>query len=204
MLPPYNVVLQAAARNLGYGAVLLLGCALMVAGASPSGLVDVQMLFDQAEVEGWVGTAVKAQPVDARAARPGEIVVTVIANEGVETRSPPASPGDMVVRSRCPETGNEQLLVSAAKFPDRYVGPIGPADDEGWQAFRPQGKAMRYFVVPDTLGSFSFTAPWGEVMNARPGDAIVRDPADRADTYRIAAAAFACTYRVTRAPVKVR
>jgi hypothetical protein len=33
-------------------------------------------------------------------------------------------------------------------------------------------------------------------MVARPGDAIVRDPQGPADTYRIAAAAFACTYEI--------
>ena len=47
-------------------------------------------------------------------------------------------------------------------------------------------------------GSFTFTAPWGEPMVARPGDAIVRSPQDPADTYRIAAAAFACTYEILR------
>jgi hypothetical protein len=55
---------------------------------------------------------------------------------------------------------------------------------------------MRYLVVREADGSFTFTAPWGEPMSARPGDAIVRSPADPADTYRIAAAAFACTYEI--------
>ena len=59
---------------------------------------------------------------------------------------------------------------------------------------------MSYFVVREADGSFSFMAPWGEPMVARPGDAIVRNPADPADTYRIAAAAFACTYEVVRPP----
>jgi hypothetical protein len=35
------------------------------------------------------------RPVDVRAARPGEVIVTVIAGEGVETRSNPASAGDL-------------------------------------------------------------------------------------------------------------
>jgi hypothetical protein len=50
--------------------------------------------------------------------------------------------------------------------------------------------------VREADGSFTFTAPWGEPMAARPGDAIVRSPQDPADTYRIAAAAFACTYEI--------
>jgi hypothetical protein len=33
-------------------------------------------------------------------------------------------------------------------------------------------------------------------MIARPGDAIVRNPTDPADTYRVAAASFSCSYEV--------
>src|ERR671910_2812085 len=93
-----------------------------------------------------------------------------------------------------PETGNEEILVSAAKFAERYEGPAGPAEAPGWQPYRPRGVAMQYFVVREADGSFSFVAPWGEPMVARPGDAIVRSPQDPEDTYRIAAAAFARTY----------
>ena len=57
---------------------------------------------------------------------------------------------------------------------------------------------MLYFILRADEGPFTFTAPWGEPMVARPGDAIVRDPGHPADTYRIAAAAFACTYEVIR------
>jgi hypothetical protein len=158
--------------------------------------VDVHALFDQAEREARVGLARKTMQVDARPARPGEVVVTLIAGEGAETRSPPAKQGDMVVRNRCPATGNEEILVEAAKFTQRYDGPEGPADAAGWLPYRPRGNEMRYLVVRAEDGDFIFTAPWGEPMVARPGDAIVRDPQDAADTYRIAAAAFACTYEI--------
>ena len=174
------------------GAVLVTAAAW----AQPLAEADVQAMFDQAEREGRVGLARKTRPVDVRPARSGEVVVTVIAGEGQETQSPPAQPGDMVVRNRCPETGNEGILVSAAKFAGRYEGPIGAADAAGWQPYRPRGVEMRYFVVRAADGPFTFTAPWGEPMVARPGDAIVRNPADPADTYRIAAAAFACTYEI--------
>jgi hypothetical protein len=137
-------------------------------------------------------------PVDVRPAEPGEVVFTVIAGEGKETASPPAHEGDMVVRDRCPATGNEAILVSAAKFAERYEGPVGPADAAGWRAYRPRGVEMKYFLVRPADGSFSFTAPWGEPMFARPGNAIVRSSKDPADTYRIAAAAFACTYEILR------
>jgi hypothetical protein len=178
----------------GRGAML--AAALAVAWAAEAAAeADVHAMFDQAEQGARVGVARKTMPVDVRPAEPGEVVVTVIAGEGEETRSPPAQPGDMVVRNRCPATGNEEILVSAAKFAERYNGPIGAAE-AGWQPYRPRGIEMRYFVVRDADGTFTFTAPWGEPMVARPGDAIVRNPADPADTYRIAAAAFACTYEI--------
>ncbi len=180
------------------------------AGGADSGappLLDAAALdamFVAAEREGRVGRARKVKPVDARPAVPGEIVVTVIKGEGVETTSPPAKAGDMVVRNRCPETGNEEILVAAAKFPDRYEGPIGDADADAatapWRTYRPRGAEMAYFLVSSSEGPFTFMAPWGEAMTARPGDAIVRDPRDPADTYRIARAAFACTYDVVGGP----
>lgn len=164
--------------------------------ASPPPQVDVHAMFAEAEREARVGLARKTKPVDVRPARAGEVVVTVIAGEGKETESSPAEPGDMVVRNRCPETGNEEILVSAMKFAERYEGPIGPADAAGWQAYRPRGIEMGYFIVRAADGAFTFTAPWGAPMVARPGDAIVRNPQDPSDTYRIAAAAFACTYDI--------
>jgi hypothetical protein len=157
---------------------------------------DIADLFAQAEQEGRVGVARKTKPVDVRSARIGEIVVTTIVGEGKETQSPPAQDGDMVVRNRCPETGNEEILVNATKFQERYEGPSGPADTGGWRAYQPRGLAMMYFIVRDVDGRFTFDAPWGEFMIARPGDAIVRNPNDPKDTYRIAAAAFACTYEI--------
>ncbi len=57
---------------------------------------------------------------------------------------------------------------------------------------------MKYLIVPEGDGAFSFMAPWGERMIARPGDAIVQSMADKRDTYRIAKAAFGCTYEVVR------
>ena len=178
------------------GAMLVAVLALAPAwGAQAAAEADVHAMFDQAEQGARVGLARKAMPVDVRPAEPGEVVVTVIAGEGEETRSPQAQPGDMVVRNRCPATGNEEILVTAAKFAERYEGPIGPAD-AGWQPYRPRGIEMRYFVVRDADGTFTFTAPWGEPMVARPGDAIVRNPEEPADTDRIAAAAFECTYEI--------
>jgi len=108
--------------------------------------------------------------------------------------------GDMVVRNRCPETGNEQILVRAATFAQRYEGPVGPPDRDGWLPYRPRGVQMRFVVVSEHDGSFDFIAPWGERMVARPGDSIVQDLNNRKDIYRVAKAAFACTYEVLREP----
>ena len=176
-------------------AACLTMAALMSAHAAE---VDLQALFARAELDGRVGTARKTKPVDARPAEPGEVVVTVIAGEGKETQSPPAEAGDMVVRNRCAETGNEEILVKAAKFAQRYEGPIGPAGADGWRPYRPTGVEMLYLTLGPSEGPFSFIAPWGEPMVAKPGDAIVQDPSNAKDTYRIAAGAFACTYEVVK------
>lgn len=164
------------------------------------GFVDINVLFEEALNDGRVGVARKSQPVDVRPATPGEVVVTTIAGEGKETESRPAIAGDMVVRNRCEATGNEEYLVSADTFAERYNGPLGPQDAWGWFPYRPRGGDLLYFTVRDKDGAFSFTAPWGEEMVARPGDAIVRDPANPQDSYRVAAAAFECTYEVIKAP----
>jgi len=161
---------------------------------------DVRALFAEAESEKRIGLARKSRLVDARPAKNGEVVITVIAGEGEETRSKPAEVGDFVVRNRCQETGNEQYLVKAAKFAERYEGPLSEPDAEGWEAFRPRGRTMRYFIVGGEEGTFHFTAPWGEQMIARPGDAIVQDANDSSDTYRVAAVSFECSYEIIQAP----
>ena len=74
----------------------------------------------------------------------------------------------MVVRNRCPATGNEEILVGAAKFAERYDGPTGPAGADGWLPYRPRGVEMLYFMVRSEGGPFSFIAPWGEAMIAKP------------------------------------
>jgi hypothetical protein len=188
-----------AALLIAFACVARLPSFAPVASAQAPKQRDVGALFDAAERDGRVGRARKTKAVDVRPARPGEIVVTVILGEGKETQSPPAEAGDLVVRNRCAATGNEEFLVKAAKFAERYEGPAGPADAGGWRAYRPRGIELLYVVVRNSDGGFTFTAPWGEAMIAHPGDAIVRNPADVKDTYRVAAAAFDCTYEVIKA-----
>jgi hypothetical protein len=76
-------------------------------------VVNIAAYFQQALSTRGAGLARKTKPVDVRAAKVGEVIVTMIKGEGKETESPPAQAGDMVVRNRCPRTGNEQFLVPA-------------------------------------------------------------------------------------------
>ena len=108
---------------------------------------DVKAHFAGALASGRTGMAEKTRMVDAKPAMPGEVVVTIIRSEGVETKSKPAEAGDMVVRNRCPETGNEQYLVKAASFAKRYGEPAGEADRDGWRPYKPTGTPMRFLVL---------------------------------------------------------
>ena len=182
------------ARSIAGLLVLLLGAVATQAQSAP--VKDQIALFEAVRKEGKTGIAHKTRDVDARPAVPGEVVVTIIKGEGVETKSKPAEAGDFVVRNRCPATGNEEILVKAAKFPTRYGAPLSEPDAQGYRTFKPLGSDMGYFIVSEEMGDFSFTAPWGELMIAKVGDAIVQVPSDRTDTYRIAAASFACTYEI--------
>jgi hypothetical protein len=168
----------------------------------PTALDDVIALMARAHAEGRVGTARKTRLVDARNAKAGEVIVTIIKGEGKETTSRPAKQGDWVVRNRCPQTGNEEYLVGADKFADRYR-PAGSAmTQDGWQAFVPQGKTLRFLVLTSSEAPFTFVAPWGEPMIARPGDPMVQDPENERDVYRVAKASFECTYEVVVPPTR--
>ncbi|WP_233124749.1 hypothetical protein [Agrobacterium vaccinii] len=157
---------------------------------------DQIALMAEAKKTDMTGVARKTKLVDARPASLGEIVITFIKGQGVETRSKPAEDGDWVVRNRCEETGNEEILVKARNFPTRYGEPLTEPDAAGYRTFEPKGSNMRYFIVTDEIGPFNFRAPWGETMIALPGDAIVQVEDDESDTYRVAAEAFQCTYEI--------
>ena len=161
-------------------------------------LSEIVALMANAHRAGKTKMARKTRPIDARPAKAGEIIVTIIKGEGKETQSRPALAGDYVVRNRCPETGNEEYLVAADKFADRYRPTGAPASPEGWREFRPVGGEVRFLFLPADEAPFLFVAPWGEPMTARPNDAIVQDPKDEKDVYRVARASFDCTYEVVR------
>jgi hypothetical protein len=170
----------------------------IAADAPPRTAEEMGALMAQALKEGRLQTARKTKLVDARPAKAGEVIVTVIAGEGKETTSKPATEGDRVVRNRCPKTGNEQYLVAAAKFTGRYEATAKAADKDGWQEYRPLGNDMRVLLLDAATPPFTFTAPWGEAMVARGGDAILQDPKDPRDIYRVARASFDCTYEIVK------
>ena len=188
---------KIALLALGLGALAMTEPAQSFAGDRT--LDEVRQMMKEAEAQGLARSATKTKLVEARPAKPGEVIVTVLAGEGKETQSRPAVKGDWVVRSRCEATGNEEYLVAAGKFEERYE-PAGKAATGEWREFRPLGKVMRFFELKPEHGEFAFIAPWGERMIAKPGDAIVQDPKDPNDIYRVAAAAFACTYEEVREP----
>ena len=129
---------------------LVLGIVVFCQNASHAQeAVDIVEYFTRAKDANGAGLARKSKPVDVRPAKPDEVIVTMIKGEGKETQSPPARPGDMVVRNRCPETGNEEILVAADVFSRRYEGPIGPGTGDGWLPYRPRGIETRFVVVPE-------------------------------------------------------
>jgi hypothetical protein len=157
---------------------------------------EMVALMAQAQKDGRLKTARKTKLVDARPAKTGEVIVTFIIDEGKETTSKPAAAGDQVVRNRCPPTGNEQYLVAAVKFTGKYEATGTPADQDGWKEYQPVGNDMHVLLLDANAPPFTFTAPWGEAMVAFPGDAIVQDPKDVRDVYRVARASFDCTYEL--------
>jgi hypothetical protein len=89
-------------------------------------LVDINAFFQKASGRGGEGLARKTKTVDVREATPGEVIVTILKGEGKETQSPPAKTGDMVVRNRCLESGNEEFLVPARNSPADTTGRPDP------------------------------------------------------------------------------
>lgn len=126
----YRLIVRMTTAVYAWGALTVMLIAISVSVAWHSWgetLMDVYALFEIAEREGRVGVARKSKLVDARAAVPGEVIVTLILGEGKETQSRPAAAGDMVVRNRCEATGNEEYLVRARTFAERYEGPLDPS-----------------------------------------------------------------------------
>lgn len=133
----FSLAFRQFSRGLVLGTVVF--CQSASHAQEPLNIVEYFTRAQDAET----GLARKSKPVDVRPAKPDEVIVTMIKGEGKETQSPPAKSGDMVVRNRCVETGDEQFLVPAASFLQRYEGPIGATYADGWSPYRPRGVLMR-------------------------------------------------------------
>ncbi len=78
---------------------------LLSVGAALADDVDIGAIFTKAMADQKVGLAKKTKPVDGRPTVVGEVVVTVIKGEGVETRSKPTKAGDVVVPNAARKPG---------------------------------------------------------------------------------------------------
>jgi hypothetical protein len=76
---------------------------------------------------------------------------------GADAMAQQAKAGDWVLRNRCPDTGNEEYLVAADKVAERYTA-AGSGQSDGWQAFTPRGKALRFLILSAAEAPFEFMA----------------------------------------------
>ena len=158
-------------------------------------------LFEKnARREGVKLTRKNKRHVFARPAMLREIVKTQVAGDpAVETVSPQAALGDMVVRNTCTQNGtDENWLVTKAKFGKKYEGPF-PGGNSLWKEYEPKSAEdtwKEFVIIPEDTRPFLFKAPWGTKMFAKPGDILVRDRATKSDLYRVARQPFDCTYEI--------
>lgn len=105
--------------------------------------------------------------------------VVTVTSDGKETQSV-AEKGDIIFSG----VHQEKYTIKAAKLPKLYVGNVG-GDIHPEQSPR---QVAVYSGEP-----VLFKAPWGEDMIIKPGDYLVKDPANTG-YYRIAKAEFEKTY----------
>jgi hypothetical protein len=105
--------------------------------------------------------------------------VVTITTDGKETQNT-ADVGDIIFSGA---TG-ENYVIKAAKLPKLYNGTVG---GDIYPEQSPRQVAL-YTGEPVT-----FKAPWGEDMIIKPGDYLVKDPANTG-YYRIAKVEFEKTY----------
>lgn len=126
----------------------------------------------------------KTGEVEARIAKTGEMIATVIDGE-IETINY-ALDGNVVVKN----PSGEEYILTRGKFDSRYRGP--EPDDE-YQTYEATGTT---YAVEWTHGPGEFKASWGEMMIINDGDYLCSvTKAPDGDLYRIEAEAFATTYR---------
>jgi hypothetical protein len=153
---------------------------------------EVQDMFIDARNNNNVAYYEKFAKVDARPAKAGEVVVTIV-NGKEETRSK-AEAGDYVVRARSED--KQMYVVKSDKFSKRYKSTGGEQDEYGWREYQAVGDCYGFVYSGE---EFSFEAPWGEKMIVEDGDYIVSiDLVDLSDIYRIEKDAMKETYKKTK------
>jgi tRNA threonylcarbamoyladenosine modification (KEOPS) complex Pcc1 subunit len=136
----------------------------------------------------------KTLGIEARPARPGEVVVS-ITSDGEET-SNVASDGDMLVRALTEAA--EQYLVGADEFARLYEKEADV--DDGFARYRPRGRVRAIEITRDVTDALSVAdeffliAPWRSQQFAREGDLLVAPLPALEKIYRIARKEFEETY----------
>ena len=138
----------------------------------------------------------KFQQVQARPARPGEVIKS-LTDDGEETTNT-AGTGDVVVRNLT--EAREEYIIGQAKFLQRY-SEIRPVDGT-WTLYDPKGEVLAIEISRELTGQldvgaeFYIEAPWGSEQLAREGDMFVSPLPDLDEVYRIARKEFEETYRL--------
>ena len=122
--------------------------------------------------------------IQARQAKAGESIVTVLADGTRETKNV-AKAGDWIVTN----PGGEQYIVNAENFAKKYEAAMDLGN--GW--FKPKGKPQKFVKINQDL---SIMASWGEKQFLRSGDYLnITNPSD---IYGVAAKEFNDTYKSIR------
>ena len=127
----------------------------------------------------------KFQKVQARPAKPGEEIETILKNGKVESVRT-AKEGDIVVKN---VDGPEQWAQDGATFSRKYVATDKPG------IFKPKGGPMLAAEIQETI---SFHPPkWnpGEIQDVDAGGFLLMDPDDNGDIYAIDRERFFDTYK---------
>lgn len=146
---------------------------------------ELVSLFEFKQAQGDVKRYKKIGDITAVPAKPGVIVETYVDNK-LETKSKPTEPGDMIATG----VNGEEYVIKADKFKKLYR--------KNGSKWSPTGKVKGFIVTPE-IGKFTFTAPWGELMHAEPGDLICTSNSDNYDVsklYRVAESVVKTTFKL--------
>jgi hypothetical protein len=147
--------------------------------------MNIAERFAEAVRAGKVRHYRKKQTVAIRPAVPNEVVETVIDGERETVNT--ARAGDYVVRG----AKGEHYVISPETKAERYGGPIGGPQADGFRDYKAKGDVYAFQYEGDT---FTFVAPWGENMIVNPGDYIGATEIGSDQIYRIEKSAFADSY----------